>query len=161
QRRLDEAADLDILVQEGGVALRGEPARAPGARRSQAEPDRVCLLSHGYLLAAAVARAARLATCVSSESSTVRWLVRCLMKYARPMARGETRLAEGPPSAVAFTTRSSSRSRTWWLCSALAMAERSTFSISRAAAFGVYCRVARASPTDLPRMWSRTRRALE
>src|SRR4030095_2562302 len=84
QRRLDEAADLDILVQEGRVTLRREPARAPRARRSQTKPERMCLLPHGSLLATAVARAARLATCVSSESSTVRWLVRCLMKYARP-----------------------------------------------------------------------------
>ena len=38
---------------------------------------------------------------VSSLSSMVRWLVRCLMKYARPIARGETRLADGPTSAVA------------------------------------------------------------
>src|SRR5437879_2062359 len=89
----------------------------------------------------------------------VRWLVRCLMKKARPIARGCTRFIEGPPSAMACTTRRSSRFRTWWLCSAFATAERSTFSMRRAAARGVYSRVARASPTDLPRIWSRTSRA--
>src|SRR5215468_4837280 len=115
----------------------------------------------GYLFPAPLAPDARRPPGVSSESSTVRWLVRCLMKYARPIARGDTRLAEGPPSAVAFTTRRSSRSRTWWLCSALAMADRSTFSMRRAAAFGVYCSAASASPTDLPRMCSRTSRALD
>ena len=50
---------------------------------------------------------------VSSLTPMVRWLVRCLMKKARPIARGETRFIEGPPSAVALTTRRSSRSRTW------------------------------------------------
>src|SRR5204863_2322165 len=39
-------------------------------------------------------------------------------------------------------------------------AERSTFSMSRAAARGVYVSVASASPTALPRIWSRTSRAL-
>src|SRR6267142_5349984 len=81
------------------------------------------------------------------------------MKKARPIARGCTRFSDGPPSAMACTTRRSSRLRTWWLCSAFATAERSTFSMRRAAARGVYSRVARASPTDLPRIWSRTRRA--
>src|SRR5882724_156950 len=155
QRGLDEPADLDVLVQETRIALGGEPPRAPRARGAQPEPDRMCLLPHGYLWAAREGRA------VSSESSIVRWLVRCLMKKARPMARGETRFIEGPPSAVALTTRRSSRSLTWWLCSALAMAERSTFSMRRAAALGVNCSTARASPADLPRMCSRTRRALE
>lgn len=82
------------------------------------------------------------------------------MKNARPMARGDTRFIEGPPSAIALTTRRSSRFRTWWLCSAFAMADRRTFSISRAAAFGASWSVASDSPTDLPRMWSRTSRAL-
>ena len=61
------------------------------------------------------------------------------MKNARPIARGCTRLSDGPPSAIARTTRRSSRLRTWWLCSALATAERSTFSMRRAAARGVNC----------------------
>ena len=53
-----------------------------------------------------------------SLTAIVRWLVRCLMKNARPIARGCTRLSDGPPSATACTTRRSSRLRTWWLCSA-------------------------------------------
>src|SRR5215813_4470666 len=81
------------------------------------------------------------------------------MKNARPIARGCTRFIDGPPSAIASITRRSSRLRTWWLCSAFATAERSTFSTRRAAARGVYSSVASASPTDLPRIWSRTRRA--
>src|SRR5829696_3898019 len=82
------------------------------------------------------------------------------MKNARPMARGCTRFSDGPPSAMAWCTRRLSRSRTWWLCSALATAERSTFSMRRAAARGVYESVASASPTERPRIWSRTSRAL-
>src|SRR5687768_8467817 len=82
------------------------------------------------------------------------------MKKARPIARGCTRFMEGPPSATACTTRRSSRLRIWKLCSALATAERSTFSMSRAAARGVNSRVARASPTGRLRIWSRTSRAL-
>src|SRR6266542_4274554 len=107
ERGLDEPADLDVLVEQVGIPLGGEPPGAPRARGAQPEPDRMCLLSHGYLCAD------RSPGVVSSLSTMVRWLVRCLMKKARPMARGETRLAEGPPSAVAWTTRRSSRSRTW------------------------------------------------
>src|SRR5205085_8987251 len=43
---LDVAPDLDVLVQEGRVVLGGEPARAPRARRAEAEADRMCLLTH-------------------------------------------------------------------------------------------------------------------
>src|SRR5262245_28619964 len=106
ERRLDEPADLHVLVEEVGVALGGEPPRAPGPRGPEPETDRMGLLPHDYLPAPARARG------VSSESSMVRWLVRCLMKYARPIARGDTRLRPGPPSATALTTRRSSRLRT-------------------------------------------------
>ena len=47
-----------------------------------------------------------------------------------------------------------------WLCSALAIADSSSLLQSRATARGVNARIARASGTDLPRMWSQTRRAL-
>src|SRR5205809_5213465 len=101
----------------------------------------------------------RTAPLVSSLTPIVRWLDRCRMEKGRPIARGCTRFIEGPPSATASTTRRSSRLRSWWLCSALATAERSTFSTSRAAARGVYSSVASASPTGLPRIWSSTSRA--
>src|SRR6266851_391095 len=78
ERRLDVAADLVVLVQQVRVALGGEPARAPRPRGPQPEPDRMRLLTHDYLLPPR-AVAARPAT-VSSLSSMVRWLVRCLMK---------------------------------------------------------------------------------
>src|SRR6266852_3801361 len=128
---LDVAPDLDVLVQQARVLLGGEPPRAPGPRRAQPETDRMRLLAHAQSFSFAGVRCrgggVRVGTLVSSVTAMVRWLVRCLMKKARPMARGCTRLSEGPPSAVARTTRRLSRSRTWWLCSALARAERRTF----------------------------------
>ena len=75
------------------------------------------------------------------------------------MARGWIRLSDGPPSMNAPTRRSSGL-RTWWLCSALAIAERSTLSMSRAACWGENFRIARASPADLPRIRLAIRRAL-
>src|SRR5436309_3459007 len=56
-------------------------------------------------------------------------------------------------------TRRSSRFRPWWCCSALAIADRSTFSISRAAACGEYWRTDSASATLRPRITSATSRA--
>src|SRR5438874_7988749 len=85
------------------------------------------LVAGGAVVAGAVDGAAeragrvagtRRARPASSLTPMVRWLVRCLMKNARPIARGCTRFIEGPPSAIACTTRRSSRFRTWWLCSA-------------------------------------------
>src|SRR4030095_7016155 len=60
ERRLDEAADLVVLVQQVRVALGGEPPRAPRARGPQPEPARGCLLGECYLFAprAAAARGA-------------------------------------------------------------------------------------------------------
>src|SRR5439155_1595616 len=136
---------LGALAADDDAGPRGEDGD-PRAVRRALDVD----------LRAAGTRRARSA---SSLTPMVRWLVRCLMKKARPIARGCTRFIEGPPSAMACTTRRSSRLRTWWLCSAFATAERSTFSTRRAAARGVYSSVARASPTDLPRIWSRTSRA--
>src|SRR3972149_4848202 len=76
------------------------------------------------------------------------------------MARGWIRFIIGPPSTMARATRRESRSRSWWLCSALATAERRTFSTSRAAARWVYWRMERASSTRLPRTRLATSRAL-
>src|SRR3954466_11527431 len=41
---LDEAADLHVLVQQVGVALRREPARRPRPRGAETEADRMRLL---------------------------------------------------------------------------------------------------------------------
>src|SRR5262249_35753217 len=131
-------------------ARRAVVRRAVAARSSRGD---------GALARAGAASGAATAPLISSLTPIVRWLVRCLIENARPIARGCTRLRTGPPSAYAWTTRRSSRLRTWWLCSAFATAERSTFSTSRAAARGVYSSVASASATALPRIWSRTSRA--
>src|SRR5207247_361630 len=160
----DEAPDLDVLVQEVGVVLRREPARRPCPGRAEAEADRMRLLTHRLflLLGLASAPGGRLGRGRRCRGRPGGRPPRCGGRgpgAARPIARGCTRFIEGPPSAMACTTRRSSRLRTWWLCSAFATAERSTFSTRRAAARGVYSSVARASPTDLPRIWSRTSRA--
>src|SRR5262249_50672024 len=47
---LDVAPDLDVLVQQVGVSLRREPPGAPRAGRSEAEPDRMRLLTHSRYL---------------------------------------------------------------------------------------------------------------
>src|SRR5213593_4142555 len=47
---LDEAPDLDVLVQEVGVVLRREPARRPCPGRAEAEADRMRLLTHRLFL---------------------------------------------------------------------------------------------------------------
>src|SRR5947209_14226216 len=75
------------------------------------------------------------------------------------MARGRNRLIVGPSSAwTVLTYRSSPTSS--WLFSALAIADSSSLLQSRATARGVWARIARASITVLPRMWSQTSRAL-
>src|SRR5437667_1203356 len=47
---LDEAPDLHVLVQQGGVVLRREPPRRPGARAAEPEADRMRLLTHRLFL---------------------------------------------------------------------------------------------------------------
>ncbi len=77
------------------------------------------------------------------------------------MGAGRTRFWDGPVARrQALTTRSSSSRRRFWFLSAtwtaLAIAERSVFSMSRATDFLVKRRMARASEAFLPRMRSRT-----
>src|SRR3954454_20033929 len=85
--------------------------------------------------------------------------VRLRIRVARPMARGRKRLSVGPSSAWTSRMRSSSPTSSW-LCSALATADSSSLLQALAAPRGVNARIARASLTSLPRMWSHTRRAL-
>src|SRR3989442_9040709 len=47
---LDVAPDLDVLVQQIGVVLGGEPARRPRAGRPEPEADRMRLLTHRLFL---------------------------------------------------------------------------------------------------------------
>ena len=59
--------------------------------------------------------------CSTGSTSTVMWLVRLRIRYARPWARGRMRLSVGPSSAIATATTSESRSMAW-LFSAFAAA---------------------------------------
>src|SRR5690606_32672642 len=68
------------------------------------------------------------------------------------------RLSDMPSSTKMVDTRSSSMSRPS-LCSALAIAEFSTFLMMTAAFFGLKVSSSRASSTPLPRIWSATSRA--
>src|SRR6266542_4873446 len=81
------------------------------------------------------------------------------MRYARPRARGRNRFRVGPSSTYASATKRVSAG-SCWLCSALAIAESSTFLTGTAAARGVNWSTRRASSTWRPRMRSMTRRAL-
>src|SRR5262249_5650310 len=67
ERGFDEPADLDVLVEQPGVAFGCKPARAPGARRTQTEAHRMRLLSYGIYL-----RRVRAEGVVSSLSMIVR-----------------------------------------------------------------------------------------
>src|SRR6185503_6199590 len=140
----DVAPDRDVLRQVVGEVALVEPVGLPVVDVAHAHRLGMNLLSHDYSLGVSV---------------IVRWLVRLRMRVARPMARGRKRLSVGPSSAVTAKTRRSSPMSSW-LCSALAIADSSSLLQSRATARGVCARIARASCTDLPRMWSHTRRAL-
>src|SRR6059058_3447547 len=83
------------------------------------------------------------------------------MRATRPRARARQRLIVGPSSIYAAeTTRSSPDQFRFGFDSAFATAERSTFSISRAAARWVNASTVRASGTLRPRMCCATSLAL-
>src|SRR5262245_64022092 len=88
----------------------GFRVRAAGCFPPRAEPQRAAVRRAGALGAsrgagslgrAGGAAGAATAPLVSSLTPIVRWLVRCLIENARPIARGCTRLRTGPPSAYA------------------------------------------------------------
>src|SRR6266508_6589797 len=150
QSPLQLLAQLEVLVQEGLIVLHREPARVPGAVETEPETVRVDLLSHA---------APYPFTCDEpSESSIVRWLLRWRTRNARPIGAGRIRRSCGPLSTKILRMTRSSTSSCASFCSALATAERRVFKMSRAATLGVYCRIATASLTDLPRTISATSR---
>jgi len=75
------------------------------------------------------------------------------------MARGWMRFCVGPSFTKAWATSSRSTSRTPWFWVAFAMADRSTFSTTRAACRRVSCTCTRALFTSRPRIRSATSRA--
>src|SRR5690606_5034025 len=91
--RGEEAADRHVLLHVVAVALTrlgrvGEPPAAVVGRDTQAVAVRVDLLPHQ--------RAPPL--WVRGATITVMWLVRLLMRLARPWARGRNRFIVGPSS---------------------------------------------------------------
>src|SRR5581483_5326228 len=92
---LDERLELEVLVQPLGVVLLLVPARRPRLDDAEAEPGRMCFLTH-----------VRFPAYFSSVTTTVRWLVRWLMRLARPIERGIQRLAIVPPSTAIVWMRS-------------------------------------------------------
>src|SRR5690606_3520186 len=89
---------------------------------------------------------------------TVMWQDRLTIRSARPLARGRIRFIERPSLTKTVETRRSSTSAPS-LCSALAMADSSTFLINSAAFLLLKVRRFSASSTFLPRIWSATKRA--
>src|SRR5690606_20121128 len=92
--RGQQVADLDVLTDVLGVLLVGVPARLPAGGDAEPETVRVDLLAHyrppAFFLA-----------CFGRDSTTtVMWLVRLRIRYARPCARGRIRFRVGPSSAV-------------------------------------------------------------
>src|ERR1700753_1626124 len=86
------------------------------------------------------------------------WLVRLLIRYPRPCARGRNRLSVGPSSTYALETQSMPLSRpAMW--SALAMALARTLPTVSLAACGANCSTACAWSAGSPRIRSTTRRA--
>ena len=93
-------------------------------------------------------------------TTTVMWLVRLRIRYARPWARGRNRLIVGPLVDVrASLTHEAFACRAAELCSAFAMALASTLLDGSLAACGANLSTACASAAGRPRMRSTTRRA--
>src|SRR6476660_756564 len=156
-----ELADRHVLLDVVAVALTllggvGEPTALVLRGDPETEACGVDLLAH-QRLPPFVALAGLGAT------TTVMWLVRLLMRPARPWARGRNRFMVGPSSMNAeATTRSRSSNRSAVLSAltrAFAIADSSTLRIGSAAPWGARRRIDTASVAFLPRMRSMIRRA--
>ena len=139
----------EVLVEEVRVLLLRVPAAAPGLVEAEPEPDGMDFLTHLTSL---------------SFSRHVHGEVRGALDDLVGAAHGRRPHALLRRALVrvgrARRTRSSSSSRRFWFLSAtftaLAMAERRVFSMSRATDFLVKRRMDSASPAFLPRMRSST-----
>src|SRR5690606_4388511 len=146
-----QLADLAVLTDVLGVLLVGVPARLPVGGDAEPETVRVDLLAHYRPPAFFFA-------CFGRDSTTtVMWLVRFRIRYARPCARGRIRFSVGPSSAVTRFNHRVSGSSPRWL-SALAAALWLTFASWSLAARGAHFRTARAAATLRPLISSITRR---
>ena len=107
-------AQLQVLVQQLGVVVVGEPAAVPGAVDAEPEPDRIDFLTHVTRSPAALRRCSR--------TTMVRWLNDFSIARRAAAAAGVEALhheCDRPTVASATTSRSTS---SWWLFSALAIA---------------------------------------
>ena len=91
------AAAPSAALAAGLSSPRAEPRRAVGRRAGAA--GRSSRAGAGALGRAGGGAGAATVPFVSSLTPIVKWLVRCLIENARPIARGCTRLSTGPPSA--------------------------------------------------------------
>src|SRR6478672_11072826 len=114
-----ELADRDVLTDVALVELVGVPAALVVRRDPEAEAVRVDLLAHQAF------RPFFSATTAAGCTASVMWLVRLLMRVARPCARGRQRFIVGPSSTVQTETTRSPASRPS-VVSALAIALSST-----------------------------------
>ena len=86
------------------------------------------------------------------------WLVRLLIREARPCARARQRFIVGPSSTIAWEITRSAASRPS-VVSALATALATSLRTVSAAPWGANCRTVIASCAGMPRTMSTTRRA--
>ena len=149
----EQLADRDVLTDVGLVQLVGVPTALVVRRDSEAEAVRVDFLTHcrrppGPCSGPRHRRA---------EPPGLMWLVRLLMRVARPCARGASASSSDSSSTWATETTRSPASRPS-VVSALAMALSSTLYTVSALACGANCSRVRASSTGRPRTMSTTRR---
>src|SRR6266446_4494210 len=149
-------ADLQVLVQHRcEVPAVRVPARGPVLVDAEPEADWMDFLSHekSYFLAC-LAGAFFFS---SSPTVTKIWQVRLVMRLPRPLARAWKRLSDIACSTRMVFTLSSSTSAPS-LCSALAIADSSTFLMMCAPFFGLKASRLSAFSTGSPRIWSATSR---
>src|SRR5690349_8040511 len=155
----EQLADRDVLADVGLVQLVGVPPALVVGGDAQTEAVGVDLLTHQALFPVFLAvdfllvfLAGALGSGFTATGSTARvmWLVRLLMRVARPWARGRQRFMVGPSSTRPTVTTRSPRSRSS-VVSALATALSSTLWIVVAADCGAKASRLSASSTGRPR----------
>src|SRR5690349_8857223 len=121
----EQLADGDVLTDVRLVELVGVPTALVVGGDAQAEAVRVDLLAHQAPLPFLLARPVFVASASAGCTARVMWLVRLLMRVARPWARGRQRFIVGPSSTIATERTRSARLRPS-VVSALATALSST-----------------------------------
>src|SRR5690606_20144681 len=100
-----------------GVGAVGVPVGVPAPDDPEAKPDRIRFLTQCSILCCSKGDQAPRGAAYASASSrvattTVRWLLRFLMRWARPRETGWNRLKTGASSTkISLTTRAPSSTR--------------------------------------------------